>query len=264
MLHQPRHPASQCRPRILCDDILERLSEINGPLLGRPFLRKVIPVPDDLRPVVAVEVVHRAAGPDDQGVGLSEWTKGRAELDVEVRVEPCVVGDDDVREGFAAGEHPFQDHAINGSQPKGERFPKGSHIQCIVDLLKLGLECRIKPGVCQQPNDLARELQIRIQVEIDVSRRIDPGDGLFRRGGIGRNENLFAHGLPVGAHHDDALDTLVERLTADLFPVSGCRGAILKHGSGAVAEEEDGECGRHDDGSDDDDTDEYEYMVIRS
>lgn len=77
MLHQPRHPTSQRRARVLGNDIFERFPEINGPLLGWSFLCEVVAVLDHLVPVVAVEIVYGSAC---RGVcqASMRWAEGRS------------------------------------------------------------------------------------------------------------------------------------------------------------------------------------------
>lgn len=152
MLHQPGHPPPQCRARILGHNIPKRFPKIHRPLLGRTFLRQIIPEPNHLGPIISVKVVYGAAGADDEGVCLTERAQGCAEFDVEVWVETRVVGDDDVGEGFAAWEHPFEDHAVKGlawADAGSEARAQGGDVQCIVDLFKLGLERRIESGIGQ-------------------------------------------------------------------------------------------------------------------
>jgi len=47
-------------------------------------------------------------------------------------------------------------------------------VQCIMDLFKLGIEFGVESGLYQHVIYHFREFHIRIQVEVNVFRRVDP------------------------------------------------------------------------------------------
>ena len=110
VLHEASHREPQLRARVPGDGVFDRLTEVQGPGLRWLRLAQRVAVQQHGLPLVAVEVVHGAAGAHDQVVLAAEGPQRRADADVEVWVVAGVHGHDG--HGWTVGvvgEHVDQD-----------------------------------------------------------------------------------------------------------------------------------------------------------
>ncbi len=112
MMHQPYDSRAEIVILItthfaLRHHVVHGLAEVERPLAWRRLLREVVPVHDDLGPVVAVEVVHGATGADQEDILITEVAEKRADVGVQGGVVLGVKGNECC--GWTAfGEHPFE------------------------------------------------------------------------------------------------------------------------------------------------------------
>lgn len=180
MLHQAGHGAPQRRPRGLRDDVLDRLAELQRPLLRRRLHGEIIPEAQHGGPAVAVEIVDGAAGADEEIVLVAEGPQCRADLHMVVGVVAGVHRDDG-RRGTPLGEHVDEDQVdivdpVEGRVAAGVEACLGEHVNASVGRLEVG-----------------------VQLVVDVFVRVDVGDGRLVRVRVGCDLDLVAETVPVCA-----------------------------------------------------------------
>lgn len=178
VLHQPGHSPPQARAAIIPDDILDRLAELERPRLGRALLGEVVREAQHRHPVVAVEVVHGAAGPDDQVVLLAQRTQRCPQLHVEVRVV-----------------------ALVGRNQRGGRAARREHADKdevrVVDPVEGGVARGREPGFLEERNAALGCGQIWVELVVDVLAGVYVGYGRLAGVGICGDVNFITRGVPV-------------------------------------------------------------------
>lgn len=93
MLHEPRYGSSQRRPSVLSQAVFNTLSELENRFLWRVQLGKIISVQHHGLPSVAVEIVHRTPGTNEQISFIAQRPQSRSDLHMHMRVVECVHAD---------------------------------------------------------------------------------------------------------------------------------------------------------------------------
>lgn len=201
VLHQPGNRTPESRTAVVGEAVLDALSELQCPALGRRLLREAVSVLEHRRPAVAVEVMHCAAAADDQVTLLAQRADGAADAHVEVRVEAGVHGDEG-RGRALVGEHADEDEVG------------------VVNPLESRVRSSLETGVVEDGEHALAGGEVGFKLVVDVFGRVDVGNGGFARTGVhGDVDGVLADGVPVSAHHDHAFDVVGEGCVAAGFPV---------------------------------------------
>ena len=151
------------------------------------------------------------------------------------RIKPGIVTNNYVREGFTAGKHPFKNHAefqmaYDEHRQSLPRYPIS--LQCVMDLFEFRIQFRVESSLYEHVFYDGSKFDIRVEIEVDVFCRIDPGiysryfsfdqqtrarsagiahspcNRLFLGLWVRRNHDLIVERFPMGSHHYDSLHSL--------------------------------------------------------
>ena len=171
--------------------------------------------------MVAVQIVHCAASPDQKVAVLTEGSNQCAYARVQMRIEARVHADDGG--GWAAaGEHADQDEVGVVNPVKG--------------LVGAGVDATFP----QRCDAFLAGGQVRDELIVLIFARVDVGHGRLCGLGVhGYVDPVYSPCVPVRAHHDNAFDAALQRLVAAGFPVVGRPRLLAQHHGGAMREEVD-------------------------
>jgi hypothetical protein len=224
MLHQPRNtPCQRTLLRTISTvpdkNILNALPELQHRRLGRIRLCKVVCISQHLCPVVAVQIVHRATGSDEEVSLVAEGSEDLSDACVEMWVEARVHADD------CRGRAFFWKHADQDQI-------------CIVNPIECIVWSCIHAAFAQCFDALFATLEVRVELVVGVFAGMHVCDGGFDGLGVhGYVDAVCAPGVPVRSHHDNALEAVAVGFVATCFPVVGRARLLAEHHGRTMGEE---------------------------
>lgn len=178
MLHQPRHGPAKLRAAVVRDNILHRLTELQGPGLRGLLLREIVVVPDHRQPDVSVEVVNGPAGADEQVAFHPERPQRLADSHMEVRIEARVHGDNHCWRA-AVGKHADENEI------------------CIVDPVKRRVSGGVETGLGEHSYAAFSGFKVGVERVVDVFGRVNVCDRRFTGVWVCGDLDLISESVPV-------------------------------------------------------------------